>query len=65
MTLLIEGKAECIDEAPPDSQIEDELKELITSGHSLSMVMGLFIPFLTSIGCALPVKCSMPVGNMH
>ncbi|XP_010672704.2 uncharacterized protein LOC104889227 [Beta vulgaris subsp. vulgaris] len=41
MTLLIEGKAECIDEAPPDSQIEDELKELITSGHSLSMAVKL------------------------
>lgn len=41
MTLLIEGKAKCIDEAPPDSQIEDELRELITSGHSLSMAVKL------------------------
>ncbi|XP_021759906.1 uncharacterized protein LOC110724759, partial [Chenopodium quinoa] len=41
MTLLIEGKADCIDEAPPDSQIEDELKELISNGHSLSMAVKL------------------------
>ncbi|CAO2835662.1 unnamed protein product [Amaranthus hypochondriacus] len=37
MTLLIEGKADCVDEVPLDSQIENELRELISSGHSLSM----------------------------
>ncbi|XP_074279387.1 uncharacterized protein LOC141604792 [Silene latifolia] len=41
ITLLVEGKAKCIDESVPDSQIEDELKELITSGHSLSMAVKL------------------------
>ncbi|KAL2892751.1 Ribosomal RNA small subunit methyltransferase I [Bienertia sinuspersici] len=41
MTLLIEGKAKCIDEPPQDSQIEDELRELITSGQSLSMAVKL------------------------
>ncbi|KAL9245575.1 hypothetical protein vseg_019211 [Gypsophila vaccaria] len=41
ITLLVEGKAKCIDEPPPDSQIEDELKELITNGHSLSMAVKL------------------------
>lgn len=41
ITLLIEGKAKDIDEAPPDSQIEEELGELITNGHSLSMAVKL------------------------
>ena len=47
MTLLIEGKVDCVDEVPQDSQIENELRELISSGHSLSMVMagvGSFFP---------------------
>ncbi|KAJ8439216.1 hypothetical protein Cgig2_003429 [Carnegiea gigantea] len=41
ITLLIEGKAKDIDEAPQDSQIEEELRELITNGHSLSMAVKL------------------------
>ncbi|XP_057533359.1 uncharacterized protein LOC130811185 [Amaranthus tricolor] len=41
MTLLIEGKVDCVDEVPQDSQIENELRELISSGHSLSMAVKL------------------------
>ncbi|KAK9713890.1 hypothetical protein RND81_06G057500 [Saponaria officinalis] len=41
ITLLVEGKAKCIDEPPPDSQIEDELRDLISNGHSLSMAVKL------------------------
>lgn len=39
ITLLIEGKANCIDETPSECHLEKELSDLISSGHSLSMVM--------------------------
>ncbi|GMH17478.1 hypothetical protein Nepgr_019319 [Nepenthes gracilis] len=38
ITVLIEGKANCVIETPLESQIEDELRELITGGNSISMV---------------------------
>lgn len=41
ITLLVEGKAEDVDEVPNDSQIEDELRELMKNGHSLSMAVKL------------------------
>ncbi|XP_017243192.2 uncharacterized protein LOC108215278 isoform X1 [Daucus carota subsp. sativus] len=36
ITFLIEGKAVCIAETPSESQLENELGELISNGHSLS-----------------------------
>ena len=39
ITLLIEGKTSCDVEMPSEVQLENELRHLISSGHSLSMVM--------------------------
>lgn len=39
ITFLIEGKSISIDESPSESQLENELRELISEGHSLSMVL--------------------------
>lgn len=39
ITFLIEGKAICVVEAPSEAQLENELRELISKGHSLSSVM--------------------------
>ncbi|KAM7521162.1 hypothetical protein LguiB_020124 [Lonicera macranthoides] len=36
ITFLIEGKAICTEEAPSEAQLENELRELISKGHSLS-----------------------------
>ncbi|KAK1391686.1 putative 16S rRNA (Cytidine(1402)-2'-O)-methyltransferase [Heracleum sosnowskyi] len=36
ITFLIEGKAICVAETPSESQLENELGELISNGHSLS-----------------------------
>lgn len=41
ITLLIDGKTISSAETPPDSQLEHELRELISSGHSLSMAVKL------------------------
>ncbi|CAK9178479.1 unnamed protein product [Ilex paraguariensis] len=41
ITLLIEGKSICIDETPSESKLENELRELISKGHSLSMAVKL------------------------
>lgn len=38
MTVLVEGKAISIVETPSEDELENELRELISSGHSLSMV---------------------------
>lgn len=38
ITLLIEGKANSVNNVPSNDQLELELKELISKGHSLSMV---------------------------
>lgn len=39
ITVLIEGKENSPVVAPSESQLEDELRDLISSGHSLSTVM--------------------------
>lgn len=39
ITFLIEGKSTSTDEGPSESQLENELRELIAEGHSLSMVV--------------------------
>ncbi|XP_026393653.1 uncharacterized protein LOC113288743 [Papaver somniferum] len=39
ITLLIEGIATCIPEAPSEDQLEQELRNLISNGHSLSMAV--------------------------
>lgn len=39
ITLLIEGKTKSTVETPSECQLEDELRNLISSGHSLSTVM--------------------------
>ncbi|GAB2225136.1 hypothetical protein Droror1_Dr00005924 [Drosera rotundifolia] len=41
ITVLVEGNPDSETESPPESQIEDELRSLITSGHSLSMAVKL------------------------
>ncbi|XP_009761058.1 uncharacterized protein LOC107769765 isoform X3 [Nicotiana tabacum] len=41
ITFLIEGKSISIDESPSESQLENELRELISEGHSLSMAVKL------------------------
>ncbi|XP_044474535.1 ribosomal RNA small subunit methyltransferase I [Mangifera indica] len=41
ITLLVEGKAICAVEAPSEDQLENELRELISSGHNLSMAVKL------------------------
>ncbi|KAL9273118.1 Ribosomal RNA small subunit methyltransferase I-like protein [Drosera capensis] len=41
ITVLVEGNPDNEAESPPESQIEDELRSLITSGHSLSMAVKL------------------------
>lgn len=41
ITFLIEGKTNSIAETPSDSQLADELRDLVSSGHSLSMVIDL------------------------
>lgn len=38
ITLLIEGKGRCNVEPPSLSELENELKDLISEGHSLSVV---------------------------
>ncbi|CAL5394205.1 unnamed protein product [Camellia sinensis] len=38
ITFLIEGKANCVVEAPSESQLENELRELISGGQCLSSV---------------------------
>ncbi|KAF5947787.1 hypothetical protein HYC85_013744 [Camellia sinensis] len=38
ITFLIEGKANCVVEAPSESQLENELRELISRGQCLSSV---------------------------
>jgi hypothetical protein len=43
MTLLIEGRANCSIETPSEVQLEHELRELISCGHTLSMVMAYLI----------------------
>lgn len=39
ITLLIEGKMNSLVEPPSESQLENELRDLISTGHSLSMVL--------------------------
>ncbi|RVX14917.1 Ribosomal RNA small subunit methyltransferase I [Vitis vinifera] len=39
ITLLIEGKESCVVENPSEFQLENELGDLISKGHSLSMVI--------------------------
>lgn len=39
ITVLIEGKTNCEEQAPSDAQLEKELRRLISSGHSLSAVI--------------------------
>lgn len=41
ITFLIEGKTNSIAETPSDSQLEDELRDLVSNGHSLSMAVKL------------------------
>ncbi|XAR61718.1 16S rRNA (cytidine(1402)-2'-O)-methyltransferase [Bertholletia excelsa] len=41
ITFLIEGKANCEVEIPSESQLENELRELIDKGHSLSRAVKL------------------------
>ncbi|GLT57980.1 hypothetical protein SLA2020_309090 [Shorea laevis] len=41
ITLLIDGKANCIEETPSECQLENELRQLITRGHSLSSAVKL------------------------
>ena len=52
MTLLIEGKEISVVENPSESQLENELGDLISKGHSLSMVIDfscLVVFFLFSL----------------
>jgi 16S rRNA (cytidine1402-2'-O)-methyltransferase len=39
ITLLIEGTAKAIIEPPSECELENKLRDLISSGHSLSTVM--------------------------
>ncbi|KAL7244930.1 hypothetical protein ACSBR2_000300 [Camellia fascicularis] len=41
ITFLIEGKANCVVEAPSESQLENELRELISGGQCLSSAVKL------------------------
>ncbi|KAJ6399521.1 hypothetical protein OIU77_020140 [Salix suchowensis] len=41
MTLLIEGRTHSLDETPSEDQLEHELGELISHGHTLSMAVKL------------------------
>ncbi|KAK9270654.1 hypothetical protein L1049_026236 [Liquidambar formosana] len=41
ITLLIEGKTNCMVETPSESQLENELRDLMSKGHSLSMAVKL------------------------
>ncbi|KAF5181031.1 Ribosomal rna small subunit methyltransferase i [Thalictrum thalictroides] len=41
ITLLMEGKEDSVDETPSEAQLESELGDLISSGHSLSMAVKL------------------------
>lgn len=41
ITFLIEGKSISTEESPSESQLENELRELISEGHSLSMAVKL------------------------
>ncbi|XP_052191107.1 uncharacterized protein LOC127800507 isoform X2 [Diospyros lotus] len=41
ITILIEGKANDMVETPSESQLEKELQELVSAGHSLSMAVKL------------------------
>lgn len=43
ITFLIEGKAICVDETPSESQLENDLSELINKGYTLSEVIFFFI----------------------
>jgi 16S rRNA (cytidine1402-2'-O)-methyltransferase len=51
MTLLIEGRTNCLVETPSEDQLEHELGELISRGHTLSTVMThlMIIKFLHAI----------------
>lgn len=41
ITFLIEGKAICVDETPSESQLENDLSELISKGYTLSEAVKL------------------------
>nr|GLL48373.1 uncharacterized protein LOC109170058 isoform X2 [Ipomoea trifida] len=41
ITILLEGKSRSTEEIPSESQLESELRELISKGHSLSMAVKL------------------------
>ncbi|KAA3476344.1 ribosomal RNA small subunit methyltransferase I-like isoform X1 [Gossypium australe] len=41
ITLLIEGNSNSSVETPPESQLENDLRELISNGHSLSSAVKL------------------------
>ncbi|KAL5780559.1 hypothetical protein ACOSQ2_011296 [Xanthoceras sorbifolium] len=41
ITLLVEGKPSCLAEPPSEDQLENELRELISKGHNLSMAVKL------------------------
>lgn len=41
ITLLVEGNKNCVEETPSELQLEDELGQLISSGHSLSSAVKL------------------------
>ncbi|XP_020104692.1 uncharacterized protein LOC109721443 isoform X2 [Ananas comosus] len=49
ITLLIDGKEKPADEAPSEDHLELELRELISSGHSLSMKHLVFFRFLDTL----------------
>ncbi|GMQ10715.1 hypothetical protein CsSME_00053609 [Camellia sinensis var. sinensis] len=42
ITFLIEGKENCVVEAPSESQLENELRELISGGQCLSSLLNFF-----------------------
>ncbi|CAL5368342.1 unnamed protein product [Camellia sinensis] len=46
ITFLIEGKANCVVEAPSESQLENELRELISGGQCLSSAVKLYGNYL-------------------
>lgn len=54
ITLLIDGKEKSADEAPSEDHLELELRELISSGHSLSMVYFSLGQFLSIFIFLLP-----------
>ncbi|KAK2971490.1 hypothetical protein RJ640_020896 [Escallonia rubra] len=65
ITFLIEGKAFSVVETPSESQLENELRELISNGHSLSTIVFASSSMQSDISLYLISTSYSPALNRH